>query len=138
VLGDAKVDDAPAVVSEDDQDEEDPKARRGYGEEVDRDQVAEMVSEKRPPGLRGRETARRYEAGDGALGDVDAELQEFAVDTRGAPDGIRGGHLPDQGGDLDVEARGDLRVSGAAGEPGPILAEAAALPAQDGIGRDDH
>ena len=94
-----------------------------------------MVGDERSPGLRGLGTTLGYEAGDRALGDVDAELEELAVDTRGAPEGIRGGHLPDQGGDLGVEGR--ATSGGPAGERGPVLAEAAALPAQDGVGRDD-
>src|SRR5919106_1232030 len=51
VLGDVEVDDLPAVVTEHDEDEEDAEASGGHGEEVDRDQVADVVSEERPPGL---------------------------------------------------------------------------------------
>ena len=53
VLGDVEVDDPPAVVGEHDEDEEDAEASGGHGEEVDRDQVADVVGEERPPGLRG-------------------------------------------------------------------------------------
>jgi len=53
VLGDVEVDNAPAVVSEHDENEEDAKASGGNGKEIDRDQVADVVSEERPPGLRG-------------------------------------------------------------------------------------
>jgi hypothetical protein len=81
VLGHVAVDDPPAVVSEHDEDEEDAEVRGGHGEEVDRDQVADVVGEERPPGLRGPWAALRQEAGDGALGDVDAELEELAVDA---------------------------------------------------------
>jgi hypothetical protein len=58
------------------------------------------------------------------------------VDARGAPQGIRGSHLPDQDGDLGVEGRAPR--SWTAGEPGPVLAEAAALPAQDGRDSDQR
>ena len=37
MLGDAEVDDPPAVVGEHDEDEEDAEASGGHGEEVDRD-----------------------------------------------------------------------------------------------------
>jgi hypothetical protein len=40
-----------AVVSEHDENEEDAEASGGHGEEVDRDQVVDVVSEERPPGL---------------------------------------------------------------------------------------
>jgi hypothetical protein len=53
MLGNVEVDDAPAVVSEHDEDEENAEASGGHGEEVDRDQVADVVGEERPPGLRG-------------------------------------------------------------------------------------
>ena len=135
MLGHVEVDDAPAVMGEHDENEEDAEAGGRHGEEIDRDQVEEVVGEERPPGLRGPEAALRHEPGDGALGNLDAKLEELSVDARGAPQRIRGGHLPDQGGDLGVEGRAP---SGwAAREPGPVLAEAAALPAQDSVGRDD-
>jgi hypothetical protein len=73
------------VVSEDDENEQDPKARGGHGEEVDGDQVADVVGEERPPGLRGLGVALRHESGDGTLGDVDAKLEELSVDARRTP-----------------------------------------------------
>jgi hypothetical protein len=135
MLGDVEVDDAPAVVSEHDEDEEGPEASGGYGEKVDRNQVADVVGEKCPPGLRGAGAALPHEPGDGALGNRDAKLQELSVDARGAPERICGGHPADQSGDLGVEGRAPSGLT--AREPGPILAEAAAPPAEDGVGRDD-
>jgi hypothetical protein len=52
MLGDVEVEDAAAVVGEHDEDEEDAQAGGGHGEEIDGDQVADMVGEKRSPGLR--------------------------------------------------------------------------------------
>jgi hypothetical protein len=71
VLGDIEVDDPPAMVGEHHEDEEDVQADGGDGEEIDGDQIAEMVGEERPPGLRWVGTPCRHEAGHGALGDVD-------------------------------------------------------------------
>jgi hypothetical protein len=48
------------------------------------------------------------------------------MDARGAPQGIRRGHLPDEGGDLGAD--GWAASGGPAREPGPVLAEATALP----------
>ena len=135
VLGHVEVDHPSAVVSERDEHEEDAEASGGHGKEVDRDQVEDVVGEKRPPGLSGVRAALRHEPGDGALGNLNAKLQELSVDARGAPERIRGGHLPDQGSDLGVEGRAPSGWT--ARDPGPILAEAAALSAQDGVGRDD-
>jgi hypothetical protein len=58
--------------------------------EVDRDQVADVVGEERPPGPRGVGAVLRHEARDGAFDKGDAELQELAVDARRSPQGIRG------------------------------------------------
>jgi hypothetical protein len=90
VLGYVEVDDAPTMVSEHDQNEEDVQARGGNREEIERDQVADMVGQERSPGLRRLGRPLRHEPGDGALGHVDAELQEFAMDARGSPEGLRG------------------------------------------------
>ena len=76
------VDDPTTVVGEDDEDEQDTETGGGHGEEVDRDQVRDIVGEERAPGLRGLEAPLRHEPGDGALGDIDTELQEFPVDAR--------------------------------------------------------
>src|SRR3989441_8779724 len=136
VFGDVEVDDAPAMVNEHDENEEDAQARGGNREEVDGDQVADMVGEERPPRLRRPGTPLRHQPGDGALGDVDTELPKRAMDSWGAPEGVRGGHAGDQSLDLGMDGRA---TSGrAARELAPVLAEAAPLPPQDGGGGNDH
>jgi hypothetical protein len=77
----------------------------------------------------------REQAGDGALGDVDAELEKFAVDSGSTPQGVGRGHRPDERGDL--LAGGWAAASWPAREASPVFAEAAALPTQDGVGRHD-
>jgi hypothetical protein len=62
------VEDAPPMVGQDNEDEEDAQVSSGNGEEIDRDEVANMVGEERSPGLRGRRAPLREQAGDGALG----------------------------------------------------------------------
>jgi hypothetical protein len=111
------------------------QASGGHDKEIDRDQIADVVGKERPPGLRGLGTTLRHEAGDGALGDVDADLEKLAVDARRTPQGVSGGHLSDEGSDLGIDT--GTTAGRPTREPGPILAEAAALPAQDGVGRDD-
>ena len=54
------------------------------------------------------------------------------MDSWGAPERVRGGHADDQGFDLGVDRRATSGL--ASGEPGPVLAAASALPAQDGVG----
>ena len=124
------------MVGENDQDEEHTQAQGGDREEIEGDQVPEVIGQESAPGLRGRCAALRHQAGDGALGHVDAELEELAVDSGGTPQGIRRGHFPDQGGELGVDGR--AAASGLAGELGPVIAEAAALPPQNGGRGYDH
>jgi hypothetical protein len=126
VLDDVEVDDPPAVVGEHDEDEEDAEASGRHGEEIDRDQVANMVGKEGPPRLRWPRPSLRHQAGGGALGDVDAELQEFPVDARSTPQGIRRGHVPDESGDLDIDRW--ATAGGPRREVGPVLAKASALP----------
>jgi len=136
VFGHVEVDDAPAMVNEHDENEEDAQARGGNREKVEGDQISDMVREERPPRLRRLGTPLRHQPGDGSLGHVDTELQELAMDSWGAPEGVRGGHAGDQSLDLGMDGRA---TSGrAARELAPVLAEAAPLPAQDGVGGDDH
>jgi hypothetical protein len=104
VLGDVEVHDAPTIVGEHDEDEEDAPAGRGHREEVYGDKIGDVVGKERPPRLRGRPTSLRHQPGDGALGDVDTELQEFSVDARGAPEWVRRGHPRDEGADLSDDA----------------------------------
>jgi len=52
MLGDVEVEDAPPMVGQDNEYEEDVQASGGDGEEVNRDKVADMVDEECSPGLR--------------------------------------------------------------------------------------
>jgi len=121
MLGHVEVYDPSAMVSEHDKNEEHAQACSGNGEKVEGDEVSHMVVEERPPSLRRPGRPLRHEPRDGALGHVDTELQELAMDARGAPERIRRGHSPDQGLDLGVHglATADRRT----GESGPVLAK---------------
>src|SRR3989441_8258183 len=82
MLSDVEVEDAPTIVSEHYEDEQDAKARDGNGEEIDGDQIRDVIGQERAPGLRGRCAALRDEPGDGALGHAEAELQQLTMDSR--------------------------------------------------------
>jgi len=58
------------------------------------------------------------------------------MDSWGAPEGVRGGHAGDQS--LDLGMNGRTTSGRAARELAPVLAEAAPLPPQEGVGGDDH
>ena len=120
------------MVSERDEDEEDAEPSGGHGEEVERDQVPDVIGQERAPRLQRRRTALREQAGDGALSDVNSQLLQFAVDSRRSPERIGLSHSYDEGPDLAAYTR--TSCHSARGESGPVLAEAAALPPQDGVG----
>ncbi len=52
MLGDIEVEDAPPVVGEYNEDEQDAQARGGNGEEVHGDEVPDVIGQERSPGLR--------------------------------------------------------------------------------------
>jgi len=58
------------------------------------------------------------------------------MDSWSAPERIGRRHSHDQDFDLGVDGR--ATAGGPAGDLGPMLAEAAALPPQDGVGGDDE
>jgi hypothetical protein len=136
MFGDIEMQDAATVVAKHDQDEEHPQASSGNGEEVERDEIADMVGEERSPGLRRLYAALLEQPRDGALGNVDPQLEKFAVDSRRAPQGIGRGDPCDQGTDFGVDGRPP--PGGPGREPGPVLTEAAPLPAQHGVGGNDQ
>ena len=57
------------------------------------------------------------------------------MNSGSTPQGIRRGDFPDQGSDLGVDGRTARR--GVPGELGPVLAETASLPPQNGVGGND-
>ena len=67
MLGHVEVDEAPTMVGEHDQDEEDAQAGGGDREEIEGDEVPGVVGEERPPSLRRRGVPLGEEPGDGAF-----------------------------------------------------------------------
>src|SRR2546426_9841013 len=88
VLGHVEVDNAPAMVSEYDENEEHAQPRGGHREEIEGDQALDMVGKERPPGLERRRAPFWEQPGDAAFGHVDAELEELTMDSRGAPERV--------------------------------------------------
>jgi hypothetical protein len=95
-----------------------------------------VVGEERAPGLRRPGAALGDQPGDGTLADIEAELEQFAMDSGGAPQGIRRRHPRDKGSDLGADGR--AATGGPAGERGPVESKPPPLPPQDGVWRYDH
>src|SRR6267143_2731988 len=130
-----EVHDLAAMLQQDHEHVEQTKGCRRHDEEVDRDKVGEVVVEERSPGLRGRLRAPRHEPGNGALRNLEAELEQLTMDARRAPEGIRERHGPDELCNLRTDGR-STRSSGS-GLPGPERAKALPMPTNDGLGAND-
>ncbi len=79
------------------EDVEDLKGEGGDGQKIDRDHTVEVITkEGLPIGRSGATRARDHVFGDGSLGNIEAELKQFAVDSGSAPQRIGVAHLPDQ------------------------------------------
>jgi len=81
------------------------------------------------PGLRRRLSTSGHVAGDGALRDVEPELEQLTVDSRSTPERIRGGHLPDQRPQLWINPRPARPWARLAS---PVAPESFPVPANDG------
>ena len=119
--------DAAAIVRQHDEDVQHAKGRCRDREEIDGGEGAGVIGQEGAPRLGGR-LARWawHQARDLALGDPDAELEQFAMDTWSAPQGVGSRHPADEvaGGAIDGRAS---RCS--ARTPGPKAAKGQAVPA---------
>jgi len=100
-----EVRDLAAMMQQHHEHVEDPKGRGRHDEEVDGDEFSEVVLEKRAPSLRRYLRATRHEPGNGALRDVEAELEKFAVNAWRAPEWIRERHGAYEIGKLRADRR---------------------------------
>jgi hypothetical protein len=96
VSGDLEMDDSPSMVIKYNHGIEHPKCRGHDDEHVDRDDDRHMVPQKAAPSWGGGLRAPRQIPSNGGLTDLDAELEEFAVNTRCAPKRTVEAHLTDQ------------------------------------------
>jgi len=94
-----------------------------------------VIVEERPPGLRGWLAAAHHILTDAGLADVDAELEQFAVNVRRSPEWIVAAQHADQLANL-FRDHGPARLP-AANLPTPEQAEALTVPANDRGGLHD-
>jgi len=80
--------DPSSVVAQDDQYEQHLERGRRDREEIQRDRLLGMVHEERAPSLRWRTAAPDHVLGDRRLRDVDAELEQLAMNSRRAHSGF--------------------------------------------------
>ena len=127
--------DAPPLVRQDDEDEQDLEHHGGDDEEVDGDEGLKVVLEKGSPGLRWRLPMADDVRGHGCLGNLDAQLLELPVNPRRAPNGVRRGHPSDERSNLQGDGWAAWSVPAAL--PGPDELETDPLPPDHRRGLDD-
>jgi hypothetical protein len=126
---------ATPVMGQNQKHVKDLKTDRGHGEEIDGDQLLGVILQEGAPGLRRRFAAAHHVFAHAALTDVDAEFEQFAVDTWSTPTGIFSAHLADQFSDF---ARNDGSSGLAAPHlPGPEQPKAGTMPGNDRFWLDD-
>ena len=95
---DIAMQDAPTIVADDKETVEDAERDRGHGEEVHRRNRFPMVAKEGEPTL-GRVRISRcsfHPTGDGSLGEIKTEHEEFPMYPRRSPGWVLGNHLEDQ------------------------------------------
>jgi hypothetical protein len=102
----------------------------GRDEEVDRNDILDVVLEKRLPGGRGRLMATDHVLLDGGLGDVDADLAQLTTDLRRSPEWVGGRHSSNEVPHLPRHGRSSRLPR--SGQPGPVFSELAPAPGDHG------
>src|ERR1700716_3929282 len=85
-----------------------------------------MIIQERPPALGRRPPALCHVLGDCGLTDIDAELEEFTVNTRRAPERVREAHVSNELSDL---GRRTWPTTAWSRFPAPVRSETSAMPA---------
>ena len=96
MLGDIKSHNLPAMMGQNDHHIEQPKRCTSHDKHVDGGDTLGLVAQKAPPSRRGPASSSRHVLGDRRLADLDAELEQLAVDPRRTPEWVGAAHLPNQ------------------------------------------
>ena len=136
MCSDAKILDAPPLMTQHNEYEQNGERGRRDHKEIDRNETAHVVVEERPPGLRRRLPIARQVFRHGRLGNVEAELQRLPMEPWSAPQRVLAGHPSDEVSDFPRNRR-SARLSSSR-FPGPEKLEALSVPADDGLGFHDH
>lgn len=136
VFGNVEVQDAAAVMGQNYENVEHAQPNRRNREEIYGNHLADMILQKRHPRLRRIPAPLWHQSRNGAFGNLKVKLQQFSVDARRSPQGIRNGHGFDQLSDLRTHAGS----SGTAGlrQLQPVLFEPLALPCDYRFGPNNH
>src|ERR1017187_8158251 len=132
VLGDAGVDDRASAEGENDEDVKDAESPRDEDEEVAGRGLVQVVADEGSPALATLSVqTRRAVLGDGARGDLVAELGQFGGDDLLTPFGVLAPHPPDEFAEICING-GTARWT--VGAPAPEEAPGGTVLADDGLG----
>ncbi len=97
----------------------------GHREKIHRDHLPEVVAQEGGPGLAAGTTWLAHHIfANGSLGHANPQLEQFAMDTRSAPEGVGSGHLPNE-----IDGRGSHALAPGFRSPAlPAPEQAKALP----------
>ena len=136
VRGDVDMDQLTPVVGDEHQNVEGSKRQGGHGEQVGGPDLGPVVGEEGTPRLaRWADGPMPAMAANRAIADRSAELEEFAPDPFGAPDGILARHGRNELPNLRSEP---WPTTTRARLPAPEQAPALTVPADDGVRSNEH
>jgi hypothetical protein len=96
-LDDIEVEDSATLVGKDDEDVKNLEGEGGYGKEIHRYHLSEVIPQESSPFLvRGTRRPTDHVLGDGSLRESDAQLEQLAVNPGSAPEWIGTTHFADE------------------------------------------
>ncbi len=128
---DVEVDDTAPIMSQHQKYIQHLETDRWHREEVHRDHALNVVLEEGPPGLRWRLAMAHQILAYAGLANINAKLEQLAVNARCSPQRILATEPTDQFSDV-CRNRWPPRLA-AAGLPGPEQTKASAVPSDDGV-----
>ncbi len=139
MAGDIEVQDAPAVMANNEEAVENTESDRRDREEVHRRNRLAMILQEGQPAPRrlGISGGALHPTGDGSLRDLEAQHEKFAVDAGSTPSRVLVDHAEDQGPDLFRELFSTNLLSHFR-EEAPVHAEASPVPTDHGLRGDDN
>ena len=96
MFGYVEMHNAPAIVSQHYQNEQNSKGGSGDNEEVDGDQVFDMIVQESASRLGRRIISPRHPSGNRPFRDSDTKFAQFTMDSGAPPSRIRIGHCADK------------------------------------------
>jgi hypothetical protein len=137
--GDVEVQNAPTIMADDKEAVEHAERRRRNGKEIHGGNGFPVITKKGKPTL-SRLTVPRcsfHPAGNGSLGNIKTQHEQFAVDARRTPSRILGDHAEDQIPNL-LGGRSAASLLRDPGNQPPIQKEPGSMPAHDRFWGDDE